>query len=305
MSDEKKENVYNPLRNCLPNYEAQAFTEHEKLLWITQDRLSKFIDDEQQWRDVNMSKNKWYYEYNKINIKVYSPTFKQRPLFNEMMKNGKDKFKGCNIGDKFGPSWSSHWFKLELNIPEHWENKEIHLIFNSSSEAALYNEYGEYLQGFAGGTDQLRTQYMFDTTQTFPVILYVEMSCNHPFGCGDEFLKPPPRDRTFELKECKLGLFNRDAWDLYWDLSVLYDMTKELDKMSQIRQQALRTANKMINVIDPDDVSTYDKARKIGKEIFDQIASPNEHVIHAIGNCHIDTAWYPNIIYRIYNYVVI
>ena len=120
----KQQLTFNSNRNCAPNYEAQAFTEHEKLLWITQDRIEKFLTTEGQWRDVNLSQKRFYYSYEPIKIEVYSPTFKQRPLFHEIInKNIKSNFKPCKIGDKFGPSWSSHWFKLYLNVPKSWNNK--------------------------------------------------------------------------------------------------------------------------------------------------------------------------------------
>ena len=97
LDEEKKEDTtFNPARNCAPNYEAHAFTEHQNLLWISQDRISKFLDHKEQWKDVNISQEKWYYEYYDINIQSYSPTFKLRPLFNEVMKVAK--FKPTKIG---------------------------------------------------------------------------------------------------------------------------------------------------------------------------------------------------------------
>ena len=78
------------------------------------------------------------------------------------------------------------------------------------------------MQGFAGGTDQIREEYIFDKDTAFPLTVYVEMACNNRFGCGeDEFLGPPPSDCSYKLEKCELGDFNRKAWDLMHDLRVI------------------------------------------------------------------------------------
>ena len=47
------------------------------------------------------------------------------------------------IGDKFGPSYSTHMFRVELAIPKRWIEEdpgcEIHFIWNADCEASLYN----------------------------------------------------------------------------------------------------------------------------------------------------------------------
>jgi len=41
--------------------------------------------------------------------------------------------------------WSTHWFKLELEIPEGWIGEEVRLIWDSTSEAMVWKN-GEPLQ---------------------------------------------------------------------------------------------------------------------------------------------------------------
>eukprot|EP01084_Bolivina_argentea_P045266 83330_1 len=289
------------------NYEAAAFTQHEKLLWITEDRISKFLDDT-QWTDCNLSKHRLYYEKcAPVSMEVYSPDPKieLRPLFNTVMK--QSKWTKCKVNDSFGPSWSSHWFKLVLNPKESWDkNGEIHLIWNSNTEATLWNENGKCLQGLAGGTDQIREEYMFDSNTKYPLTVYVEMACSNRFGVGDDFLGPPPPDKTYKVEKCELGLFNRKAWDLIWDLRVIQDLIKKLDKKSQQRLQILRATNNILNIIDPLDENTYAKGRQLAGKILygnnynseqkyddknDNNIAIDEHIIYAVANCHIDTAW--------------
>lgn len=34
--------------------------------------------------------------------------------------------------------WSTHWFELQVNIPTDWKGQEIHLLWNSGSEALVW-----------------------------------------------------------------------------------------------------------------------------------------------------------------------
>ena len=49
-------------------------------------------------------------------IEVYSPSGLSRPLFNVMMKESVNKWKTTKVGEKFGPSWATHWFKVTYDL---------------------------------------------------------------------------------------------------------------------------------------------------------------------------------------------
>eukprot|EP01084_Bolivina_argentea_P045267 83332_1 len=287
------------------NHESAAFTQHYKLLCISIDRLSKFLDNN-HWTDVNMSTKRLYYDKcPPTNIQVYSPKHTQnetRPLFSTIMQEAK--WDECKIGQSFGPSWSTHWFKLTLKPKDTWnKNKEIHLLWNSNSEATLWNKNGKCLQGFAGEWEQKREEYIFDKNTKFPLTLYVEMACNHRFGNGQDSYQgvhgAPDNDHMFILEQCELGLFNRLAWDLLWNLKVIhdlviYDLPFNLNGNSKRRLQILRDTNEVINIINPTDETTYSKGIEITNKILYNYNHTNDqhtHTVYAIGHCHIDTAW--------------
>lgn len=60
------------------------------------------------------------------------------------MQDFKDDVK---IGDAFGKSWDTHWFLVEVEVPESWisEEYEVHFIWESKCEAALYTVDGSKL----------------------------------------------------------------------------------------------------------------------------------------------------------------
>ena len=37
--------------------------------------------------------------------------------------------------------WSTHWFQLVMDIPEGWRGEEVHLRWNSGSEAMVHNVF--------------------------------------------------------------------------------------------------------------------------------------------------------------------
>lgn len=52
------------------------------------------------------------------------------------------KFAKAAVGDSFGPTWSTHLFRLDIEIQAAFEGKEVHLIWNSNSEAMVLNDAG-------------------------------------------------------------------------------------------------------------------------------------------------------------------
>ena len=42
-------------------------------------------------------------------------------------------------------SWSTHWFRLKIDVPESWIDEEVHLVWDSGTEAMVWKN-GEPLQ---------------------------------------------------------------------------------------------------------------------------------------------------------------
>ena len=294
-------------RNIKSEAEATIFTQNDKLLWIIKERINKFLD-EKEWKSSIL-----YTDFiNAMNIEVYSPKhneYERRPSFNTIIKNAK--WRKCEIGETFGPSWSTHWFKIALNPKSYWlieqekNNKEIHLLWNSNSESTLWNENGICLQGLTSEWEQKREEYMFDKTQKFPLIVYIEMACNHRFGNGQDQYKgihgPPQNNTTFKLQQCELALFNRKAWNLMWDLKVLNQIITQNSNIDKTQiLQILREINNILNEIDLSNDNTFDNALKRTNKLLynnngdidgDDNDGDDNYTIYLLGNCHIDTAW--------------
>ncbi|MBI5878696.1 MAG: hypothetical protein HZB53_13685 [Chloroflexi bacterium] len=64
-------------------------------------------------------------------------------------------YRPAVVGEQFGPLWSTHWFRVDLAIPTDWRGEEVHLLWDSSSEACVWVD-GVPAQGLTGTDDTRR-----------------------------------------------------------------------------------------------------------------------------------------------------
>src|SRR5260221_8388352 len=50
------------------------------------------------------------------------------------------------LGEKFGPIWSTHWFRVGIEIPREWAGRPVHLLWDTGSEACVWPD-GQPMQG--------------------------------------------------------------------------------------------------------------------------------------------------------------
>jgi alpha-mannosidase len=206
----------------------------------------------------------------------------------------KGSYVPANVGEKFGPLWSTHWFQVDIEIPEAWAGKEVHFLWDSCSEGMIWED-GKALQGLTGSggswsPEIVRGEFVLaqkargGETRT----LFVEIAINNLFGISDD-----PIFQAFVgmLRQAEIALFDREAWDLMWDFTVVGDMAKELGPNTPRGAQAMFAANQMINTIHLEDRETWKQARKIAQEFFSQKTGEGQLNLSAVGHAHIDTAW--------------
>ncbi|KAL0956195.1 hypothetical protein HGRIS_002352 [Hohenbuehelia grisea] len=114
-------------------------------------------------------------------------------------------------------------------------------------------------------------------------------------------IAPPDMNRFFSLDSADLVVPNQDAWGLFWDFTTLRELADTLPGNTPLQNQALVTANEIMNVFNKGDPSDIKRARKLaenvfgknweakGAKIYDE--GPEKSLVWGIGHCHIDTAW--------------
>ena len=210
----------------------------------------------------------------------------------------KGNFEPCEEGVRYGPTWSTHWFQVDITVPPAFAGSRVTLIFDPDCEAMVWSEKGETLMGITGGGGGNR-HVDFDLMDKAKggekIKLYIEVASNGLFGEGQvTMIGPTDPNRFFSLKTAELVIFNELALSLYWDLDVLLGIVKEMTADSQLQNDALFCANAVINSIHAGNNDSLSKAKAISTEFFEKRkrnGAFSSHQITAIGNCHIDTAW--------------
>jgi alpha-mannosidase len=83
---------------------------------LTQARLSQFNGS--HFGGINLSAVLYARKEDStdyVQLEVWSAPGLTKPSFAEAMKQ---KFRKASKGESFGPSWTNHWWKVMLNVPE-------------------------------------------------------------------------------------------------------------------------------------------------------------------------------------------
>ncbi|KAJ1503523.1 Glycoside hydrolase, 38 vacuolar alpha mannosidase, partial [Coelomomyces lativittatus] len=115
------------------------------------ERFEKFISPV-SYNDVNLF-SKLYgpkAPTETIQLLVYSvPDIHQRINFQQ----AKDApYQPTQLGERFGPSWSTHWFKIQAVVPTAWRGETIVFVFRAdNAECLIYDVQGHPIHGLSGG----------------------------------------------------------------------------------------------------------------------------------------------------------
>ncbi|KAF9964967.1 Glycoside hydrolase, 38 vacuolar alpha mannosidase [Mortierella alpina] len=260
---------------------------------ITVDRAAKFSSEE-FFSDINLYSQLYSKRSSDaIELSVYSVPDLKRIPFDEAVKQ---TFKPTTTGTQFGPSWSTHWFKLKVKVPKEWAGEQVELLWDSNSEAMIWSVEGVPRQGLTGdrGNDR-RVEYSLlrKAKGGETVELLVEMACNGMFGTGKNgLINPPDENRFFQLAKVEIAVPNKTAWKLFYDMQIIVGMANELPNESTRAQETLYVCNQVVDSYDWHDVEgSLQKCLQITGAFLSKKAAPDVHRVTAVGNCHIDTAW--------------
>lgn len=253
----------------------------------TLERAEKFIS-EHHFSDINL-RSKLYPQ--KTSLKSISHFKAPGRISVEEALQGY--YQEAKIGQSFGPTWSTHWFCLDIEVPESWVGQEVCLLWNSNSEALVWRD-GQPIQGLSGEHNRLAFPLIIGPIQKDQCRqrIYIEMACNGLFGAGNNgLIQEPDPNRQFTLAQAELAVFDRRIYNLILDVEILHGMAKHLPDSTERGYQALYAVNKLVNTCNVEDPDTYDKARAIAEKFFKQGNGASQHTLHAMGHCHMDTAW--------------
>ena len=235
-----------------------------------------------------------------VKLSVYSPSELARPTFKDATSQ---EFKPTKRGESFGPSWSTHWFKIKLTIPKDMvEAEHLEFHWDANNEGMVWTMDGKPLQGLTGGGE--RTEWVLPSSwrdgkeHTF----YIEMACNGMFGNagGGDSIQPPDPDKYYQLHTARITAVNLHARGLWVDFWIIGDAAREFPGDSWEKYEALQVCNAIIDafVAGGGSQESIIEGRKIAQKYIGQNVdsakvydSDEKAIVYGIGHCHIDTCW--------------
>ncbi|KAL4992077.1 glycosyl hydrolases family 38 N-terminal domain-containing protein [Aspergillus falconensis] len=235
-----------------------------------------------------------------VKLSVYSVPDLQRPSFEEATSN---EFHPTHIGASFGPSWSTHWFRIRLTIPEDMRNKErLEFHWDANNEGLVWTEDGHPLQGLTGGGERIEWIIPDAWRDGNEHVLYIEMACNGMFGNapGDDSIQPPRPDKYYTLTTARITAVCLEARALFYDFWIVSDAAREFPAEGWESHEANVVANYIIDafIAGNGNLESIKEGRRIAqKYLGNKVDSPEVYdsgtqpIVYGIGHCHIDTCW--------------
>lgn len=204
-------------------------------------------------------------------------------------------YEPVSLGWRWGPVWSTAWFRLRGRVPAQLAGRSVALRFSCGTEALLWRD-GVPHQGFDVNHD---AALLFDPARGEEEVgVFLEAACNHPLGAAafwwqeSEFNRRWSEAAPGRLETAELSAYEPAVWELYRT----YEFARQLMLLctpDARRGQELRAALERATVaIDENDVpASAAGALAILKAALHGTGVAGRGRCHAVGHAHIDTAW--------------
>ncbi len=207
------------------------------------------------------------------------------------------EYRPADVGMALGPNWATYWFKAQATVPAAWAGSRVDLLWETGGEACLWID-GRSIQGLNSRIRDPRTEArLIDKAEPDQTISFqIEAACNSMFGLrsGGGLVEESSKVTPYALTRADIARFDEQAWRLYHDLKLLVDLEAGLAADGQEPAWAgrlLSELNRVCNLIDLDDRSTWPAAQAVIDELYQHRNGTHAHELSAIGHAHVDTAW--------------
>ncbi|MBB2957601.1 hypothetical protein FHX72_001738 [Pseudoclavibacter helvolus] len=210
------------------------------------------------------------------------------------------------VGDEWSRPWGTTWFHITGTVPADWEMTDarvevlVDLGFVSGhpgfqAEGLVWTPEGHILKAI----EPRNTAVPLEIGPGDSIDLYIEAASN-PDVQGESVYAPTPMGDlatsgdapNYRTGVLDIGLRDVPVWELAQDVWTLDGLWRELGEEQPRRAEILRGLERLIDTLDPDDISSTAKA---GREVLAPLlASPayaSAHHLVAVGHAHIDSAW--------------
>ncbi|AEO53968.1 glycoside hydrolase family 38 protein [Thermothelomyces thermophilus ATCC 42464] len=233
-----------------------------------------------------------------VQLSVWHAPDQTRPTFKNATSH---KFTKTSVGEWFGPSWTTHWFRVILKVPEELRDKRLlEFHWDANNEGMVWNEDGHPLQGLTGGGERVEWILPDSFRDGKEHTIYIEMACNGMFGNapGGDSIQPPDPNKYYRLDRAEIVAVDPDARQLYIDIWIIGDAAREFPQDSWEQHKALKTCNEIVDAFEIGNRESLKTCRRIAEQYLGPnvnsakvYESGKEPVVFGIGHCHIDSCW--------------
>lgn len=220
----------------------------------------------------------------------------------------RKQFTPQEHGAAWGRPWSTKWLRLQGQVPDVWgtaADTSVEVIVDLGFSGDLP---GFQCEGIAWRPDGTIVKAISPRNQYIPLKLlgsgmavdfYVEAAANPDLSQGWTFAATPYGDKATAGNEPKYRLgriviaeLNQSVWELQQDIWTLNGLMHELPMELPRRHEILRALERMLDVMDPDDVpGTAAAGREALAGVLARPAYASAHHLLATGHAHIDSGW--------------
>ena len=217
-----------------------------------------------------------------------------------------EKFEPIEPGTPWGKPWGTMWIHATGTPPADWFDSRGRLPRGTALELLVELGFtggpGFNAEGLAYRPDGTTVKAIAPFNNWIaldprkPLDLYIEAAANpdvpgfQPTPMGDK--ATAGNGPIYTLRSIEFVLRNTVVWELQQDVSVLTSLMHALPFDIPRRHEILRALERMLDVMDPDDVAGTAAAGRA--QLVDVLAQPayaSAHKVIAVGHAHIDSAW--------------
>lgn len=211
-------------------------------------------------------------------------------------------------GAAWGHPWGTKWLRLQGEVPDSWgtvPDTEVEMVVDLGFTTEIP---GFQCEGTAWRPDGSIIKAISPRNQYIPLKLlgsgmavdfYVEAAANPDVAQGWSFAATPYGDKAtagtqpqYRLGSIAIAELNRPVWELQQDIWTLRGLMHELPMELPRRHEILRALERMLDIMDPDDVAgTASAGRAALAQVLARPAYASAHQLLATGHAHIDSAW--------------
>jgi len=227
-----------------------------------------------------------------LEVGVWHPPAGIHPLATQARKA---RYRSVNVGYRWGPVWSSAWFRLRGKVQPEMAGQRVAVRFSSGTEATLWLD-GRPFQGF----DPYRElAFLLPKAKLGErVDLLIEAACNLPLGISTFWWDHPELHRRWaeenpgRLEAAELVVVDEKLWRFAtrWDL-----LRKTLLALPPDGPRALAIKDGLQDIARSIHASDPRPGMRTSSAALDRLlrgsGTPTQTTCVAVGHAHIDTAW--------------